>query len=103
MTLPRWLRYFLDLFPHQDDGLIKPGNWRVVYPDGRKSRGVMINHAHELAERHGGEVYWIDRKHRWAKTAPDPRLPSTWYRTCVRCGCADDGGLAAMDCPGEKS
>jgi hypothetical protein len=57
----KWLRRFFDYFPHSP-GLIRRGNWRVVYPDGKRSAGVTYDIAQSLQERFGGTIEWIDRK-----------------------------------------
>lgn len=97
MNLPRWLRKFLDALPRQDDGLIKPGNWRAVYPDGNRSRGVRLNEAESLVERFGGHVEWIDRKRTsrylngWICAGcgtdnPDEDSPCATRLRCEACG-----------------
>lgn len=39
-------------------GLIQPGDWRVLYPDGKRSRYVSHGDASNLKVRHGGVLEW---------------------------------------------
>lgn len=39
-------------------GLLQPGDWRCVYPDGMKSRWMSYGDAANLRALHGGDVQW---------------------------------------------
>ena len=43
-------------------GLVKPGSWRVNYPDGNRSRLLEYSYARVLQRLHGGVLSYLDEE-----------------------------------------
>lgn len=54
-----WLRKQLSKFHGFDGGLSKPGPWRVIYPDGKRTRPLQYGECLSLQERYGGTLEYI--------------------------------------------
>lgn len=55
----RFLRRLWSALTQPDTGgLIQPGDWRVLYPDGRRSRYVSHGDAKNLRAIFGGRLEW---------------------------------------------
>jgi hypothetical protein len=55
MKLWKWIRRQLDKWP-ESPGLIRPGNWHVVYPDGQKTYRMTYDVCKSQRARFGGEI-----------------------------------------------
>jgi len=56
--LKRIRRFWSTISQPGTGGLIQPGDWRVLYPDGARSRWLSHGDAQNLADIHGGVLQW---------------------------------------------
>ena len=54
----RYLRWWHRVSQPGTGGLIQPGDWRVIYRDGERSRYMSHGDAENYAECFGGRVEW---------------------------------------------
>lgn len=61
MRLLNWIKKQIDKIPNSP-GLLKSGNWYVLYNDGNKSKNMTYDVCKDYAEMFGGKVYHITDK-----------------------------------------
>jgi len=58
MKIVKWLKRQLDKWP-TSPGLIQPGNWYVIYDDGKKSQNMTYDVCRDYAKIFGGKVHHL--------------------------------------------
>lgn len=58
MKFFRIRRFFAAITQPSTGGLIQPGDWRCVYPDGKRTRFMSHGDAENCRQMWGGELQW---------------------------------------------